>query len=75
MTKPSRYLSVSTDSQGWRRCRAMYGHQPLCADKATLAEAWAVLEPYWPTTRETVDLWDGDLGEWREIPRPKEVPA
>ena len=72
---PSRYLSASTGSDGVRRYRVIYGGQPLCADKATLEEAWAVLKPYWPTTKATVDLWDGDVGEFQEIPTPTEVAA
>lgn len=74
MTNPRRYLSVST-RDGIRRYRAMSGGQPLCADKYTLEEAWACLKPYWPTTKATVDLWDGDRFEFTEIPIPNEVPA
>ena len=72
---PSRFLSTSTDSRGVRRYRALYGGQPLCADKTTLAEAWAVLKPYWPPADKTVTLWEGDKSAFTEIPIPQEVTA
>ncbi len=72
MSAPSRYLTLRTDSKGVRRYAAIYGGQPLCADQPTLARAWAALKPYWPDARirEFVDLWDGDLAEFREVSRP-----
>jgi len=67
MPLPSRHLSVRTAEDGRKRYAAIYAGQPLCADRDTLAEAWAVLKHFVPSTALRVDLWDGDLGEFREL--------
>jgi hypothetical protein len=70
MQSPSRHLTLRTLPDGRRRYAAIYAGVPLCADKTTLSEAWECLKPYWPTTKDTVDLWDGDQGKFLEVSRP-----
>jgi hypothetical protein len=67
MNSPSRHLSVATDSQGHIRYHAIYGGQPLCSPQRTFDEALTILRPFLPDHANTVDLWDGDLSEFRTI--------